>query len=221
MVEILLWVLLTLFVATLSAVIGKKYGVEYIIGMYAAMVVIANVLASAKIVTFFIWAVDAGTIVYASLFLLTDLLSEIYGKKAAVKAVWSGFLANIMLILSVWIALNWTPAPFWEHQESFVLIFGNTWRIVVASLIAYVISQNHDIWAYHLLKKITKGKKLWIRNNISTLASQLIDTVIFTTIAFYGVYPVIPMIVGVYAVKMLIAMLDTPYLYAVKWYFKK
>lgn len=219
MIEIFAWILLTLFVASISAIIAKKHGPEYIIGLYAAMVVIANVLAN-KIVTFLFWEIDAGTIVYSTIFLLTDMLSEFYGKKTAKKAVWVGFFANVMLGASVWIAINWQPATSWGNQAAFTATLGNTYRIIIASMIAYLISQHHDIWAYGFWKKVTKGKYLWLRNNASTAISQLLDSVIFVTIAFYGVFPIFDMIIGLYIVKLIIATIDTPYLYAVRWYYR-
>jgi queuosine precursor transporter len=220
MIEIFVWILLTLLVASISAVIAKKHGPEYIIGLYASMVVIANVLAN-KIVTFLWWEIDAGTIVYSTIFLLTDMLSEFYGKKTAKKAVWTGFFANVMLGASVWIAINWQPAASWGNQAAFAATLGNTYRIIIASMIAYLISQHHDVWAYNFWKKVTKGKHLWLRNNASTAVSQLLDSVIFVTIAFYGVFPIFDMIIGLYIVKLIIASVDTPYLYAVKWYYGK
>ena len=195
MIEIIAWVLLTLFIVSISAIISKKHGPEYIIGLYAGMVVIANILAN-KIVIFLFWEVDAGTIVYSSIFLLTDMLSEFYGKKTAKKAVWAGFFANIILAISVWIAVVWQPSGNWPNQEAFAATLGNTGRIVFASMVAFIISQHHDVWAYSFWKRMTKGKHLWLRNNLSTITSQLLDTIIFVTIAFYGVFPIIDMIIG-------------------------
>ncbi|MDP3955839.1 MAG: queuosine precursor transporter [bacterium] len=91
----------------------------------------------------------------------------------------------------------------------------------MASLVAYVTAQKHYVWAYHFWKKFFNGKHLWIRNNASTGVSQIIDSVIFATIAFYGVIPVMPIIVSTIVVKFIIAALDTPFLYAIRWYFEK
>jgi len=214
------WVLLTLGIVSITAVLARKQGPEIAIGMFAAMAVTANVLAS-KIVVFLWWEVDAGTIVYASMFLLTDMLSEFYGKKAAYKAVWAGFLSNIVLVASVWIAVNWQPAPSWQLQQEFAAVFANTGRIVLASMAAYLVSQNHDIWAYGFWKRVTRGKYLWLRNNASTLVSQMLDSAIFVTIAFWGIYPVWNMIIGLFAAKALIAVMDTPFLYTVRYFFRR
>lgn len=184
------------------------------IGMYAALIVVANILAS-KIVAFAGLFVPAAVIVYASSFLLTDMLSEFYGKKTAQKAVWTGFLANIMLVVSVYIAIIWEGAPFWENQEAFEAVLKNTPRIVFASMVAYLISQHHDVISYHWWMK-KAPKHLWLRNNASTIVSQALDTVIFISLAFYGTFPIGAMIVGQYTVKLLIALLDTPFIYSVK-----
>ncbi|PIZ54623.1 transporter, partial [Candidatus Uhrbacteria bacterium CG_4_10_14_0_2_um_filter_41_7] len=94
-------------------------------------------------------------------------------------------------------------------------------RITVASFIAYLISQHHDVWAFHFWKKKTNGKHLWLRNNASTVVSQLIDTVVFTFIAFYGVLPIVPLILGTWVVKILIALIDTPFIYGAVWIMDK
>lgn len=111
------------------------------------------------------------------------------------------------------IAIALPAAPFWQNQDAFVSVVGSTSRIIVASLAAYLVSQYHDVWLFHLLKRKTGGKHLWLRNNASTAVSQLIDSVIFIVIAFYGVMPVWPLIFGQWIVKMAIALIDTPLVY--------
>ena len=220
MMIIILWILLTLSIVTISTIIAKKYGVEFIIAAYVAIIITANITAS-KAVSFGFFVADAGTIIYSTSFLLTDILSEFYGKKIARKAVFAGLFANIIMVVSVFIAVQWKPASFYEYQDQFTLILGNTGRIVFASLIAFTISQNYDVWIYHILKKITKNKYLWFRNNISTITSQLLDTCIFVTIAFLGVFPVLPMMIGQIVVKSIIAIFDTPFMYLMNWIHKK
>jgi hypothetical protein len=214
MIEIILWILLTLALVSMTSVIARKYGVEYMIGMYCALIVVANILAS-KIVVFASFTIPAAVIVYATSFLLTDMLSEFYGKEQARKAVWAGFIANIMLVFSVYIAIIWEPASFWPNQAAFETVLRNTPRIVAASMVAYLVSQHHDVISYHWwMGKFPQH--LWLRNNASTVVSQALDTVIFISLAFYGIFPVGTMIIGQYVVKLLIALLDTPFIYLVK-----
>lgn len=220
MLEIFLFIILTLGIAFFSAILAKKFGKIFIIGAFVGFILIANILAN-KIVTFLWWAVPGGIIAYSATFLLTDILAEFYSKKDAKKAVWMGFFVSIILVLLVLIAIIWHPASFWTNQEAFKLILGNTWRIVLASMIAYLLSQNHDIWAFCFWKKKTKGKFLWLRNNASTIVSQLIDTVVFVFIGFYGLFPILPMIIGQFIAKTIIALLDTPFIYLVRFFYKR
>ena len=218
---IILWVIATAAVASAAVLIGKRYGVEYTIAAGAALVVIANVLAN-KIIVVGPFTAPAGVIVFSTTFLITDLLSELWGSKYAKKAVWAGFFGNLLLVLSVYIAVNWQPAPFAvEMSDMFSQVLGLTPRIVVGSLIAYLLSQHHDIWAYHFWKKVTKGRHLWLRNNASTITSQLIDSIVFITIGFYGVFPIVPLIFGQWAVKIMIALIDTPFMYIITRFAKR
>ena len=187
----------------------------------AALVVMANIFAN-KIVVFGPFTVPAGVILFSMTFFITDLLSEKWGKKYAKKAVWAGFYASLLLIISVYIVTAWQPAPFAiEMSEMFSKVLALTPRIALAGFIAYIISQNHDVWAFHFWKRLTKGKHLWLRNNASTITSQLIDSAIFITIAFYGIFPIWNMILGMWVVKIIIALIDTPFMYAAIWMMDK
>ncbi len=220
MIEVFIWIITVLLITTLIAVIAKKHGVEYLIGTFVALVVISNILAN-KIVIFMKWAVPAAVIAYSVTFFISNIISEFYSERQARKTVMIGFLANILLVVLVFIAIEWPSASFWNNQEAFELTLGNTWRIVLGSLIAYIISQNHDVWSFNLWKKVTKGRYLWMRNTLSTILSQFIDTIIFVTIAFYGLFPVIPTIIGLFIVKVIIALLDNPFIYFVRWIYRK
>jgi len=212
---ILIWIIATLTVASFAGILGKKYGVSYPIAIMAGLVVIANVLA-VKIVSFGPFTVPAGVIAFSMTFLITDILSEKWGKKAARRAVWAGFYTNLIFVLSLFIAIYWKPAPFAvEFADKFKEVLSLAPRIAVASFIAYLISQHHDVWSFHFWKRITKGRHLWLRNNASTVVSQFLDSAIFAFLAFYGVMPVWPLILGLWVVKVIIAALDTPFMYGV------
>jgi len=218
---IIIWILATFLIGSLAGIIGKRYGVEYPIALVSALVVMANIFAN-KIVQFGSFTVPAGVIVFSMTFFITDLISEKWGKKEARKAVWAGFFSGLVLIVSVYIVVNWQSAVFaTEFSEMFAKVLALTPRITVASFIAYLISQHHDVWAFHFWKKKTNGKHLWLRNNASTIVSQLLDTVIFTFIAFYGVLPIAPLILGTWVVKIMIALIDTPFIYGAVWIMDK
>lgn len=218
---VLLWIIATLAVVSFAAVIGKKYGVEYIIAIAAALAIVANILAN-KIVVFGPFTVPAGVIAFSMMFLMTDVLSEKWGKKYARKAVWAGFYANLVLVVSLYIAIAWEAAPYAaESAGMFAAVLRLTPRIFLGGIIAYLISQHHDIWAFHFWKKKTKGKHLWLRNNASTIISQLLDSVIFIVVAFCGVFPILPLIIGQWVVKIIIALIDTPFMYGIIWVMDK
>lgn len=181
-------------------------------GLFISSLVIAAVVAS-KIINIFGFYAPAGVIAYSVTFIVSDIISEIWGKERANEVIHCGFIALVSAIVLSWAALHWTPAPFWHGQEGFASVLSNTPRIVLASLVAYMVSQTHDVWLFHLLRRLTGGSHLWLRNNVSTAVSQLIDSVIFVTIAFYGIMPVGEIILGQWFAKIVIAMLDTPFVY--------
>lgn len=182
--------------------------------LFATAVIIANVVAS-KVIQLGWLIVPSAVFAYAITFLITDVIDEIWGKEEAQKAVWRGFWAQIMASLLILTAQYLPVAPFMsEQQKHFLAILGQNWRFAIASLIAYLISQSTDVYLFAFWGKLTKGKHKWLRNNASTMTSQLIDTAIFITIAFSGVVPDLwKMVVSQYVLKLIIALCDTPFFY--------
>ena len=214
---ILVWVLGILSVTSVSSYLGKKFGVEYLIGTVAALIVMANAVAS-KIIVIGPLSMTASVVAYAMIFLVSDLIAEVWGEQKARKAVWVGFYGVVLYVVVSQIALYWQPAPFaLEVSEGFTKVFGTSIRVAIGSVLAYLVSQHFDVFVYSHLKKYTDGKYLWLRNNLSTICSQFVSTVIFITIAFYGVLPIIPMIIGQWIVKSAIAAVDTPFLYLMRY----
>lgn len=195
---------------------GREMKFLIIVGIFMASITFVN-LVSAKIVTVGGLTLSAGAFFYAITFPCTDLLSECWGKDKAREVVLVGFLANLLIALFTYIAVSLPAADFWlENQQAFATIFGFIPRIILGSMIAYLISQLHDVWAFHFWRRATKNKYLWLRNNASTMTSQLIDSVIFVTIAFAGTMPttaLLGIIAGQYIVKLIIAAVDTPIVY--------
>ncbi|KGE73770.1 queuosine precursor transporter [Spirochaeta lutea] len=187
---------------------------------------IATIIANIQVLkTIELFGVTAtlGNIVYATSFLVTDILSENYGKKSARSAVLIGFFSLITATVVMNIALGFLPSPEDFAQESLVTLFSILPRITLASLAAYGISQIHDIWAYQFWRqKLPASRYIWVRNNASTMVSQLIDTLIFNTIAFAGVFPWDiwwEINLTTYLLKWLVAGLDTPLVYiAARWF---
>ncbi|HUW22677.1 MAG TPA: queuosine precursor transporter [bacterium] len=191
-----------------------------LIAIFVGGLVIAGVLAS-KIVNIAGLIVPGGVFAYSITFPITDIICEVWGKKKGKYVVFSGFITLLVVLALIRLTLIFPKASFWTGEEAFTKILGGTSRIIIASFIAYLVSQYHDIWAFHFWRKVTKGKHLWLRNNASTFVSQFIDTVVFITIAFYGVMPVFTLIKGQYIIKLLIALLDTPIVYFGVWLIRR
>jgi len=183
------------------------------VGSLVISQVLAAKIAAIPLPVFGLLIFPAGAVAYAATFVITDIISETWGKAAAQRAVWAGFFVNILVLLLILIARLLPAAPFWDGEAGWTKVVGSTARITIASLIAYLISQTNDIWLFHLIRRRTGGRFLWLRNNIATIISQLLDTAIFITLAFYGTMPIINMIIGMLIIKWTIALLDTPVVY--------
>lgn len=170
-----------------------------------------------------------GTLAYAATFFASDCISELYGKRFARTVVNVGFFMNFVMLALVTLTISWQPAPIPGMQEfssQFAGVLSPATNIVIGSLLAYLVSQNWDVAAFHWIRERTGPENLWIRNLGSTLTSQFIDTVIFTVVAFLvaptllgNADPFPPaavgsIIVGQYIAKLVIAAIDTPLVYA-------
>ncbi len=183
--------------------------------IFTTLLLTANISA-VKIIAIGSEGIDAGIIAYPLTFLISDVISEVYGRKTTTKIIWLGFLANLLMISIIYVAGILPSATFWNDQQSYDQILGAVPRIVIASMVAYLVSQNHDVLAFEMWKKVTGGKFLWFRNNASTVVSQGIDTTIFILIAFVGIYSfddILNMIWITYLIKIVVAIIDTPLVY--------
>jgi queuosine precursor transporter len=204
-------VMLVSFIFVLAAV---RFGKDWLIVIPPVFLVFANIFAP-QFINAFGLTTSLAVPIYAAIFLATDIIAEHWGKKEARKVIWIGFFAQIALVIVTQILLRAEVLEISQAvDEAMAVIFGFTPRIVLGSLVAYIISQNWDIWVFHSLKSKTKGKHLWLRNNASTMTSQFIDSTIFIFIAFYGVLPAIwQLVFSVWILKVLVAAFDTPIVY--------
>ena len=163
-----------------------------------------------------------GNVAFASIFLATDMLSEFEGKEAAAKAVKVGAASLLLFMVMSQCWLLFTPSGSDWAKPSFDTLFANTPRVMIASLVVYVISQRLDVFLYHFYWKLTTGKTgdrerfLWLRNNGSTLTSQLVNTVLFNVLAFAGTYETGTLfsIIGAgYLIYIVTSLCDTPVMY--------
>lgn len=203
----------------LAAVIGmyKLFGKTGLYVFTAFSTILANIQVC-KCIDIFGLSTTAGNVLYAATFLITDILSEKHGKKSARKAVWIGISVTILWIIGTQGTLRFTPNESDWISPALSQVFGLVPRVAISSLIGYALSQSIDVAIYHFIwdKCGHTEKYLWLRNNGSTLTSQLVDTVVFTTLAFWGSYPTsvfISILLTTYLFKAIVALLDTPFAY--------
>lgn len=187
--------------------------------MFCTLLILANILAS-KVVQLGIFTIPAAVVAYPFTFLITDIIGELWGRKEANNTVKNGLICQIFALILTFCAVKLPVASFANNQNEFVAILGGSLRVTIASLIGYLCSQSWDVWIFHKIrdkyinKHNTTAGGRWIWNNGSTMTSQIIDTAIFITIAFYGVVPNIwNMIFSQYVIKFIFAICDTPIFY--------
>ena len=194
----------------------------FLSAIFIASLVTCNLIAN-KFVTvdlgFKVFIVSAGILPYPLTFLVTDLISELYGQKKANLVVFSGFAASMFVLLFLWLGgqFNAIPSSI-VNDDIYNSVFQNAWRIIAASMIAYLFAQFIDVRIFHFWKRLTNGKHLWLRNNGSTIASQLVDTTLVIMILFVGVWEsdqIISAIIDGWLFKMLMAAIDTPIIYGI------
>lgn len=214
---LILWIMGITSFTLLGSWYARKYNKsDLLIGLYVTFVLVAQVLA-AKISVFDLgfstFFGPSGVLVFSITYLLTDIVNEKFGRKETQKMILIAFVSQIAMVFFFWLGVKFTPAPFWTIQETWEQIFNLVPRITLASWIAFIITENFDAYAYSLFKKITKGKHLWMRNVFSSIPALLLDSMIFIPIAFFGVMPVLPLIIGQTAVKWLVGLVNIPFMY--------
>ncbi|OZV67232.1 queuosine precursor transporter [Winogradskyella aurantia] len=173
-----------------------------------------------------LFEISVGILPYPITFLITDLISEIYGKKRANEVVIAGIFASFFSMLIIYTA-NAVPATPWSpvQDDMFTRVFGSTAIAVFASMMAYLLAQFVDIHIYHFWKNLTKGKYLWLRNNFSTFSSQFVDTAaVLILLCSFGKIEweqFMGLLIAGFLFKVMIAVFDTPFLYLGVFLFRK
>jgi uncharacterized integral membrane protein (TIGR00697 family) len=214
----LLWVGFILIDLSLVILIYRFFGKNGLYIIIVASIIAANIMV-VKTVQIFGLVATLGNILYGSIFFATDILNEVYGKRAARRGVWLGFIGMALMTLWMQIGLRFIPDASDFAQDSMLTIFGLMPRIAAGSMVAYLVSQHHDVWAFQFWRNKTRGRFLWLRNNASTLVSQAIDSAIFCTIALWGVFDASTwsqILLSTYLLKLVVAIMDTPFIYLAK-----
>ncbi|MCR1522302.1 queuosine precursor transporter [Clostridioides difficile] len=182
--------------------------------IFVTSLVVSNIVAG-KVIDVLGLIVPAAVVAYPITFLCTDVIGEIWGKEEANRTVKRGILMQLFSLLLITIAIYLPSASFaTEYSSNLKVVLGQNVRFVLASLTAYILAQSNDVFIFHKLKDKFRGKHKWLRNNASTMLSQLIDTSIFITIGFWGTVPsLVTMIMSQYVVKFCLALADTPFFY--------
>ena len=199
------------------------------IGIFITSLIVSNLIFQKFFQLNFLginFELSVGIIFYPITFLVTDVVSEIYGKEKANQMVITGIFSSIFCLLIIQIA-NFLPATDWSpvNAETFNVVFGNTSLAVGASMLAYLCAQLMDIKIYHFWKKITQGKHLWLRNNLSTIPSQFLDTFLILLLLCAGGAiewnKFFTLFKQGFLFKILIAIIDTPIIYLFTFYLRK
>ena len=220
----------TLFVdLTCTLVLYRLFGKAGLQVAIVVAIILAN-LQGPKLTVIFGLQTSLGVIFYSSIFFATDVLSENYGRKAANKAVRMGFAVSVIVLLMLSLALLYLPSSKPETaafsasvHNAFATIVDFTPRFIFGSLLAYYVSQHFDVWAFHKIKSLTGERWLWLRNNGSTLASQVVDTTIYSLVAWWGIVDLKTALAlggAKYIFKVVIAAIDTAFIYWARYSFR-
>lgn len=196
--------------------------------LFLASLIVCNLIAN-KFLTvdlgFRVFTLSAGALPYPITFLATDLLSEIYGKRRATLVVWSGFVALGFTLLALYLGAQFPAIEQSPVSDAvYTAAFQNAPRVIAASMTAYLIAQVLDVRLFHFWRALTNGRHLWLRNNASTVVSQLLDSVLVVLVLFIGRLPgaeLAALIWELWLFKTLVALADTPLFYLGTWWLQR
>ncbi len=215
----LIWFIFALVNFVLIVISYKLFGKYGLIAWVAMGTVLANIQV-VKFIEIFGLTATLGNIMFGTLFLATDALNEKYGVKEAKRAVYVGFFSLLAMVIIMQFVLRFTEYGDGDVQEAFEMIFGLLPRLALGSLTAYLISQILDVHLFQKIReKFPSDKMLFVRNLGSTMISQFVDSIVFVPIAFLGVVPanvLWQIILTTYIIKIMVAALDTPFIYLMK-----
>lgn len=206
--------ILTLVLSFILVIVMYKYLGKVGLFLWICLSTIIANIESVKLITLFGIETSLGNILYGSTFLATDIINVKYGEKEAKKTIVVGFISMMIMTLFMTLCLLYSPSINDFSQSSLKTIFTVNIRVSIASIIAFSISQLIDARLFQILHK--KYNKLWLSNNASTMISQIVDTIIFSIITYYGLVSnnsLFQIIVSMYLFKFIIALCDTPFIY--------
>ncbi len=187
----------------------------YIAIIFVAVLMVSNTVAT-KIIQIGSFTFAGAIFIFPISYIFGDVLTEVYGYKASRKIIWSGFVALIFMGLAYWFVQNLPAAPFWPNQSAYISILGAVPRIVIGSIIAYFAGEFSNSYVLSRMKVVMKGRHLWMRTIGSTIVGEGVDSIIFGSIAFWGIIPTHNLIILIgssYLFKVLYEVVATPLTY--------
>lgn len=204
---------------------------EFVMVAFVVVLVCSNLIGPAKIATIDLplwgpYVFGAGVIFFPISYIFGDILTEVYGYARARRVIWAGFGALIFASLMATIVVALPPAPFWKHQQAYEIAFGNAWRVVAASMVAYACGEFVNSFVLAKLKIWMEGRALWMRTIGSTIFGEAVDSAIFYPLAFYntGIIPneILPQVMlAQFVTKTLVEVAFTPLTYLIVGFLKR
>jgi queuosine precursor transporter len=221
MIEVAVWIILISTFSMAGSWYVRKYDrADALIGLYVAFGIFANIAATKAVAFNLGWTefyAPAVALIFAVTYLLTDLVNEKFGLAETQKMIFIALASQVAISFFSWLVLVLPSAPFYTGQEALQTVLGQVPKIVFASWVAFLISENLDAYLYSWFKAKTGGRHLWARNVFSSVPAMALDSLIFGTLAFYGVLPILPLIFGQIVVKWIVAVIDIPFMYINRW----
>lgn len=197
---------------------------DFVMAAFVTVLLCANLIGASKVATLFDFTFGAGVLFFPISYIFGDILTEVYGYARSRRVVWAGFAALLFASLMSLVILAFPPASNWPHQGAFETVFGNTWRIALASMIAYLCGEFCNSYVLAKMKIWTEGRFLWMRTVGSTIVGEAVDSAIFYPVAFAGVWSreqVIAVMLSNYALKVAWETANTPITYRVVSFLKR
>jgi queuosine precursor transporter len=197
---------------------------DLVMAAFVTVLLCANLIGASKVATLFGFTFGAGVLFFPISYVFGDILTEVYGYARARKVVWAGFGAMIFASFMSAVILAFPPAEGWPHQAAFETVFGGTWRIVGASLVAYFSGEFCNSFVLAKLKLRTEGRFLWLRTIGSTIVGEAVDSAIFYPLAFLGIWSsdlVLKVMLTNYVLKVLWEVFMTPFTYGIVNFLKR
>ncbi len=219
---LIIWAIgVTSFTLLGSLYVRRYQRPDLLIGLYVAFVLTAQILAT-KIAHFDLgfatFSGPAGVLVFAVTFLFTDIVNEQFGRKITIRMILIALIAQVAMSFFLWLGAHFPADAYWKTQHSeaeWNTFFGMVPRIMVASWIAFLVSESIDVYIYAWFKRVTNGKYLWMRNIFSSLPALAVDSLLFVPLAFYGIpgFPILATITGQVVLKWIVGAVNIPFMY--------